>query len=120
MHKITVSTTVAHCFIVLSAAGLVEVSHWGELWHDRTSCVETPVECGECTSTALFVIEHNVDVANHVVTHIVDHMHLLDETELAELAMHILVELLEVLLQQALVDVEHLGALGLGVLVHVG
>jgi hypothetical protein len=111
VHEVALPSAAAHVFVELAAASLMEVSHRGELGHDGSAGVESTVESRQCLSSAFLVLEHAVHVTHELVGQVVHDVHGLDLAELRELLEHILVELLEVVVQQLLIDVECSSAL---------
>jgi len=82
VHEVAVSSTTTNTFVVLAATGVVEIGHRREFWQDRSSSIEPSIECCKGFSTAFLVLEHDINIPDHVITNVIKHVHLLNHSEL--------------------------------------
>lgn len=104
MHEVTVSPSVAAILLILAACRLAEICHWREISYDRTARVKSTLQRLQGSCGVVFLLELNINVANHVVGEVVTNVQALDLTELAQLFEDVLVEILKVLLDLAGID----------------
>jgi len=108
MNEVAVSPTRALPLVVLATPRLAEVGHRRELAHDGSSCVEAPVQLGECILRVLLAVELSIQVACEVITEIASYVHLLEFAEGPQLSEHVFIEFVELLLGLLVIDLNTL------------
>jgi len=98
MHEVTVATTVAAVLLKLPAGCFTEVSHRRILQNYWAARVKATLKSIACCSCLFFLPELDIDIPNHVVSKVVADIQVLDLTELAQLLMDVLIEVLKMLL----------------------
>ena len=97
VHKVTESSTLACALFILTALGFSKVSHRRVLGHDHTATVVASVHAFHSCLSLLLISKFDIDVANHVVSNVVSHNHLVHLAKLSHLHKDFFVEGLEVL-----------------------
>ena len=124
VHEVAEPASLAGAFLVLAALSLPEVSDGGVLSHDHAPAVVPPIHSSHSGLSLLFVLELDVEVADHVVADVVGHHELVDLAVLCHLHEHLFVERLKVLYSCNEIFLRHVASVSEGdrsvwVLVHV-
>ena len=81
MHKITIPTTAAVSFIVLSASRLAEVSHRAEFASERSASIVPTIQIRHSLLSLFLIIELDVHIANHVIAKVLAYLNVFYSSE---------------------------------------
>lgn len=124
MHEVTVTPSIAHIFLILSACSFTKICNWREVDNDRAACIKPSAKILKRISCMLFLPKLYIHISDHVISYVVTDIQILNISVLAQLLKQILIEILKVVLDLAGVEILGLGVDAgsehVGALVHVG